>query len=125
MNEFIERFIDVSEKHPHNIAISVNGERTISYRSLAQKASNLSDLLKEQNFSQGKLAAIEIEKSPEYLVSMLAIWMAGGVFVPLDPKLPKARRDVILKSSKPAIIISSDYNIQECSHVHEYAHELA
>ena len=46
-----------------------------------------------------------MEKSLEYFVSLLAVWMTEGGFVLIDPKLPKYRQNQILKATKPICVV--------------------
>ena len=46
-------------------------------------------------------------KSAEYVTALLACWMAGAAFVPVDPGLPAERRRFILRTADPKVLIAA------------------
>lgn len=99
---FLEAFREIVQAYPQNIAILENGERETTYEDLDLRARRLGSRLREAVLADGEgdgLAAvgIYIEKSAEYIVSLLSIWNAGCAFVPLDPNLPDERLEYIVR----------------------------
>ncbi|MFA6301750.1 MAG: amino acid adenylation domain-containing protein [Legionella sp.] len=125
MNEFIYRFDTICQIHPNNTAISVDNEYQISYASLLLKAQQVAQQLKHYQIGPGHLVALNLNKSPEYIIALLGVWMAGAAFMPLDPSLPQARQDYYCEQAKPNLIINSDLN---CTLLHiqtQYDKQLA
>lgn len=125
MNPFTERFCEVVKKYPKNTAIEVDGKQHASYQELLINASTLSEQLKKRGLNAGDLVALSISKSSQYLEGMLAVWMTGGAFVPLDPHLPTLRKDFILDQAKPSFILDSAFQIIKREHTHRYVPFLA
>jgi non-ribosomal peptide synthetase component F len=48
-----------------------------------------------------------MERSLELIVAVLAVMMAGGAYVPMDPSLPETRLQYIAEDTKAKIILSS------------------
>lgn len=106
MLSFWDKFIKIVDTYPDNVSVSENG-KTITYRQLAIKAASLGESLIKKGARTEDLVAIEIEKSTEYIVAMLACWYSGTAFVPLPPSLPQARRDYIARNANIIHNISS------------------
>ncbi|MGF1426413.1 amino acid adenylation domain-containing protein [Kitasatospora sp. LaBMicrA B282] len=62
------------------------GERTVSYRELAEHSAALAARL-----PAGGRIGISTARSPEMIVALLATLRAGSAYVPLDPELPATR----------------------------------
>ncbi len=62
----------------------VNGEeRRITYQELAELSDRFAVCLQEAGLSPGDRVALLMPRVPELYIALLAIWKAGGVFVPL------------------------------------------
>ncbi|MFP2933503.1 non-ribosomal peptide synthetase, partial [Pyxidicoccus sp. 3LG] len=46
------------------------------------------------------------EPTPDFVVGLLGILKAGGVYVPLDPTLPRERGAALLEDARPAVILT-------------------
>ncbi len=98
-SSFIERFLLIAQQNSNATAICENGAVAFSYDELFAAASALARKLKESGVSREEPVGIYIEKSADYVLSLLAIWFAGAAFVPLDAKLPSERLAFILKEA--------------------------
>ena len=49
-----------------------------------------------------------LERTPELLVSLLAVLKAGGAYVPLDPRYPQARLELMLEDSGARVVIGEE-----------------
>jgi amino acid adenylation domain-containing protein len=89
-------------------SIAVVGDYTsLSYLELNKKANQLAHYLRESGVGKNTLVGIYAKRSPEFLISILAIMKAGGAYVPLDPVNPIERIEYMIMDSKVAILISS------------------
>jgi len=125
MNQFIERFNNIVKQYPENIAILVDGKQKITYDQLHQKAQQLALNFKEKSIKKGSLIALSIEKSPEYMIAILATWINHCAFLPLNPQLPISRKEYIIKEAKPTIIINQDFKIETQSFVSNFNPNVA
>jgi amino acid adenylation domain-containing protein len=76
---------------PDALAIDAGGEQ-LSYRELDTRAEALADRLRALGVGPDGVVAIELRRSPELVVAMLAVLKAGGAYLPLDPDYPRERR---------------------------------
>ena len=99
-----ETFLRRAAAEPETLA-AVCGDRHWTNAQLAAYSKNLAGRLIEAGLRPGDLAAICINRSLETLGSILAVMMAGGAYLPLDPRHPKERLETILVDSGAAIIL--------------------
>lgn len=69
----------------------VDGDRSISYRELDERANQVAQALLARSFRRGDRVGLYLEKSIEAVVAVYGTMKAGGVYVPLDPSAPAAR----------------------------------
>lgn len=112
MNEFIKRFTDIVNKHPDHIAILIDGKHKITYFELNQQAQQLALKIKAKNLKKGSLIGLSIDKSPQYIIAILATWMNDCGFLPLNPQLPISRQEYIIKQAQPSLIINQKLELK-------------
>jgi amino acid adenylation domain-containing protein len=95
------------------------GERIITYRELDQQSSRLALALQNDLQIDKKALGILLPRSPEMVITMLAILKAGCHFVPLDPTHPKDRLINIAKDGdlKAVITLTSTRHLVECKSI--------
>ena len=105
MTHVIDRLQQVVAAQPAAIAIACAGEPALTYAELWQRAGAVSAVLRP-----GELVALHVERSPEFVVGMLAAWLAGAAWVPVLPELPEARRQLIVDETQARIaLVASDH----------------
>ncbi len=82
------------------------GEASLSYAELNAQANQLAHLLQSQGVGPGVLVGLYIERSPEMLVSVLAVLKAGGAYVPLDPTFPVERIAFMLADCQAVVLLT-------------------
>jgi amino acid adenylation domain-containing protein len=90
---------------PHNVAISYNNNKLL-YCELNNKANLLAKYIIENKVKKEEFIAIFLERSPEYIISMLGIMKAGAAYIPLDSTNPYERVRHILDDSSARFIIT-------------------
>ncbi|MDJ0756883.1 MAG: amino acid adenylation domain-containing protein [Ardenticatenaceae bacterium] len=75
---------------PDKIAL-IFQDLTLTFRQLNQQANQLAHYLIGAGLKAEDRVGISLPRSPEMIVSLLAIIKAGGVYVPLDPNYPADR----------------------------------
>jgi amino acid adenylation domain-containing protein len=94
------------ERTPDRIA-AVDGEATLTYRELEDRASRLAHRLLRLGVRPGDRVAICVERSVSMLCSILGVLKAGAAYVPLDPAYPQARLEAMLEDSGAAALVAS------------------
>lgn len=89
---FIEEYEKVIEQFGERPAVIEEVHET-SHAILYKEALTLAAAIKSRD---GKLAVLALPKSYEYIKALLAVWMAGKAFTPLDVNMPETRIKCIL-----------------------------
>jgi len=111
-----ELFEQQVEQTPEAVAVSYEGEH-ITYDGLNRRSNQLSHCLRTLNVSPETVVAVAANRAPGFLISMLAIFKAGGSYLPLDPFLPPARLKNALIESKARLVLStkeSTIEVEDC-----------
>ncbi|KAJ0280304.1 NRPS [Colletotrichum noveboracense] len=98
---------------PNNIAIDA-WDGSMTYAELTTVSSALAQQLHELGIGPEKAVPFLFEKSKWAMVSMMAIWKAGGYFVPLDPKSPNQRMQHLVQATSASIILTSSEYTSRC-----------
>ncbi|QUS58939.1 non-ribosomal peptide synthetase [Pseudovibrio brasiliensis] len=100
------RIEQLARSQPTSPAI-LHGETSLSYSDLNHQASLLAMQLRTLGVRKEKLVGVCMERSTDLIVALLAIWKAGGAYLPIDPSLPEARKAFIIEDSAPDVILCS------------------
>jgi amino acid adenylation domain-containing protein/non-ribosomal peptide synthase protein (TIGR01720 family) len=90
---------------PHAIAI-VQGERSVTYGELNQRANRLAHCLIKKGIGPESLVGVAIERSAEMVAAIIAIWKAGAAYLPLDSEYPRARLEHMLNDAAPMLVVT-------------------
>ncbi|GAA1937139.1 amino acid adenylation domain-containing protein [Amycolatopsis minnesotensis] len=78
-----------------------------TYAELDARANRLARYLAAAGAGPETPVAVAMERSPEQVVAIWGVLKAGAALVPLDPALPAARAENILRVSRPALVLTS------------------
>ncbi|MFT6255950.1 MAG: amino acid adenylation domain-containing protein, partial [Cellvibrionaceae bacterium] len=92
-----------------NATALVFEEEQLTYTELNQRANQLAHYLIAQGVKPEDKVGIAVERSVEMVVSLLAVLKSGAAYVPLDPELPQARIEYIIKSSELKLLLSQSH----------------
>jgi amino acid adenylation domain-containing protein len=82
------------------------GDTRLSYSELDRRANQLAHHLRSLGVGPESRVALSVERSPELVIGILGILKAGGVYVPLDPKLPTERLAYMLDVSGASVVLT-------------------
>ncbi|HEV2846615.1 MAG TPA: amino acid adenylation domain-containing protein, partial [Thermoanaerobaculia bacterium] len=103
------RVLDLIEEQvrrtPDAVALSFEGRR-FTYGELDQRASRLAGALAREGVGPGSLVGVCVERSPEMLAGLLAVWKAGAAYVPMDPAYPEDRLSYMLEDAGIALLLA-------------------
>ncbi|HET9387024.1 MAG TPA: amino acid adenylation domain-containing protein, partial [Gemmatimonadales bacterium] len=81
-------------------------DQRLSYAELNARANRLAHHLIALGVGPEVLVAVCLERSPEFVVSLLAILKAGGAYVPLDPAYPQQRLAFMLEDTRAPVLLT-------------------
>jgi len=102
---FTRLFEQQVERTPNAVAVVFNAQ-TVTYRELNARANRFAHYLKRGGIGRGSLAGIQIERSIEMLVAVLAVLKTGAAYVPLDPSFPEMRLEFMKQDAGLELVIT-------------------
>ena len=93
-------------KYPEKTAVWAR-KRTLTYRELDERSTQLAHLLVERGLRKGDRVGMFFPKAVESLVCMFGVLKAGGVYVPLDPQAPADRIGYILGNCGIRVLLTN------------------
>ncbi|WP_407562711.1 amino acid adenylation domain-containing protein [Streptomyces sp. 184] len=91
-------------RSPEAVAL-VAGEESFSYGELADRAGRLARYLVAAGVGPETRVAVLVERSAALVEALLAVSLAGGVFVPVDPDYPAERLAFVARDADPAVVL--------------------
>jgi amino acid adenylation domain-containing protein len=87
---FHELFEKGAGRHPEVVA-AVRGERRWTYRELNARANRLGRALLARGLRREDVVAVVTERTMDWMAAVLAVFKAGGVYLPIEPHFPADR----------------------------------
>lgn len=104
----IDLFRRQAEANPGHIAV-IAGDETVGYRDLRARVDRLAGRLRAaRGIGPGDFVAIHLDRSVDFIVSLLAIQTLGAAYVPLDIDYPADLLDAIVTDSGGKAVITKD-----------------
>lgn len=82
-------------------------QQKISYAELDRCSNRLARYLIERGVGPDVPVGLCLDRSPELIISLLAVLKAGGAYLPLDPAYPAARRQYMIEDARLALVVTS------------------
>ncbi|MDP9122607.1 MAG: amino acid adenylation domain-containing protein, partial [Acidobacteriota bacterium] len=101
------QLIEAQAKRTPDAPAVLSGNDRLTYRELDARADRLAHHLRRQGVTAESRVAIAMDSSIQAMVAILATLKAGAAYVPLDPRHPKDRLEMILASVRPAALITA------------------
>jgi amino acid adenylation domain-containing protein len=90
---------------PDRIAVA-DGTEHLTYRQLNERANGWARALVTQGVTADVIVALYWTRDIDFLTAILAIFKAGGAYLPLDPQTPPARLGQILAQSRTPLLLT-------------------
>ncbi len=99
------RFARLARRHPRRLAVVAGGQR-LSYGALRSSALRLAVDLRRRGVGREVPVAVLLDRSPHYLVAVLAILEVGAAYLPIDPAYPDERIAFMLRDSGAPVLLT-------------------
>ncbi|MFC0436996.1 amino acid adenylation domain-containing protein [Kutzneria buriramensis] len=100
-----ELFEERVRMHPDAIA-AVHGERQWTYRELNARANQLGRALLARGLRREGVVAVVTERNLDWMASVLGIFKAGGVYLPIEPHFPAGRIATALSLAECGLVLT-------------------
>ena len=90
---------------PDTVAV-VFEDQQLTYGELNARANQLAHYLQKLGVTREQVVGIYLERSHQFIISLLAILKAGGTYLPLDPALPKESLVFRLQDARVSVVLS-------------------
>ncbi|APU13104.1 MULTISPECIES: non-ribosomal peptide synthetase [Actinoalloteichus] len=91
----LEQISDIAASDPRRPAVRA-GEGLLDYGEVMSTVTDLRDQLRAQGVGPEDVVATVLPRGGNPIIAMLAIWMAGAAYLPVDVKWPERRRELVL-----------------------------
>jgi long-chain acyl-CoA synthetase len=82
------------------------GGRSVTRAQLRESAQALAAALQGIGLTAGQPVAVQLPNGPEVVAAMFGVWLAGGVYVPLNPRLTDREIRHYIESVRPAAVVA-------------------
>ncbi len=100
-----QQFELLAARFPDAIAATYQGE-SITYATLQRRSNQLAHELLHRGLQPGTKVAVCVPPSVHIIEAILAIFKAGGIYVPLDPTHPPQRLNTLLEDTQPLVLLT-------------------
>lgn len=104
-HRFHELFEQRVRTHPDAVAAECAGRRW-TYRELNARANRIGHALVARGLGREGVVAVTTERTLDWMASVLAIFKAGGVYLPVEPHLPADRIAGVLRRAECAFVLT-------------------
>ncbi|MFD5558807.1 condensation domain-containing protein, partial [Streptomyces sp. NPDC127068] len=107
-------FEEQVRRAPDATALEYGGQ-CISYGELNVRANRLAHWLVGEGVGPERLVALELPRSVDLVVAVLAVQKAGGAYLPVDPAYPRERREFMLRDAAPLLVLDAQSMTRDVS----------
>jgi long-chain acyl-CoA synthetase len=87
------------------LVCTIRGEMTaVEFR---RQANSVASRLRAIGVGAGQAVAVQLESAPDMAAGMFGTWLAGAVFVPVNPRQPGREVTRVLETIRPAAVIDA------------------
>ncbi len=101
----IHQLFETQVENTPDVVALVFGEETLTYSELNEQANQLAHYLQTAGVGVESLVGVCLERSPKFIISILAILKAGGAYLPLDPTYPSERLTFMVEDAGIQVIV--------------------
>ncbi|WP_405776078.1 amino acid adenylation domain-containing protein [Streptomyces sp. NBC_00859] len=108
-------FEQQAARTPHATAIT-HQNTTLTYHQLNTRANQLAHHLLTQGAGPEQLIAHTLPRTPDLIITQLAILKTGAAYLPIDPQYPTPRITYMLNDAQPLLTLTTETLTQNHTH---------
>ena len=105
MNHAVERLLELAARQPDARLLATRG-RTYTYAQFVARAAGVLAALRDAGFARGDRVAALLEEYDAFFATTFAVWMGGGVVIPLNTSLPQSDIEWLIAKSGPRFVVT-------------------
>ncbi|MFJ4570444.1 amino acid adenylation domain-containing protein [Streptomyces sp. NPDC088846] len=102
---------------PGATAVSYGDER-LTYAETDERANRLAHHLRALGAGPESVVGVLLDRGPDLIVSLLAVWKAGAAYLPLDPGQPPARTGRMLAAAGVRLLVTQNVHAAQLTDAH-------
>jgi amino acid adenylation domain-containing protein len=102
----VDRLVAEQAARTPDAVAAVHGAASLTYAQLDERANRLAHHLRSLGVGRGVIVAVYAERSLDLVAAVLAIFKAGGAYLPLDTTYPGERLAFILDDARAAVLVT-------------------
>ena len=102
----LDFFEERAARFPDEPALLFGGA-SLTYRELNNRAGALARQLSAKGAQRGSVVALMLHRSFEMMIGIIAIWKAGGAYLPIDPDYPDDRISYMMKDGGVNLLLTT------------------
>ncbi|MFZ3494400.1 non-ribosomal peptide synthetase [Streptomyces sp. 5.8] len=106
--DLLARFREAVTAHPGRTAVTTPAGVSLTFAELDARARVLASALAGAGVRPGAAVGISLERGPELVCALLAVWRAGAAYVPLDPAHPGERLDYMVEDAGISVVVAAE-----------------
>jgi acyl-CoA synthetase (AMP-forming)/AMP-acid ligase II len=83
-------------------------DRTVTAGEARAGAAAYAEQLRSLGVGAGQPVAVQLPNGPELVMALFGVWLAGAVFVPVNPRSPKAEVDRVVEGVEPVAFVTEN-----------------
>ncbi|MFI5958877.1 amino acid adenylation domain-containing protein [Cryptosporangium sp. NPDC051539] len=103
----LDRVLAQAQRSPDAVAVRA-GSTVLTYRELVERAERLADRLAALGAAPGRVVAVAVPRSAEYVIAVLGVVLAGAAYLPIDPDQPADRVELLLGDAGADLVVVAD-----------------
>jgi len=101
-------FEQQAAQKPHAPAL-IFEDQALTFSEINSRANQLARYLLSRGLEPEARVGVMLPRTPDALVALLAIFKAGGCYLPLDPEYPAERRAFMLDDAGASLVITEEF----------------
>ncbi|MGH3799699.1 MAG: amino acid adenylation domain-containing protein, partial [Pseudonocardiaceae bacterium] len=85
---------------------------TLTYTQLNKSANRLAHALVARGVGPEQIVALALPRSPDMIISILAVLKTGAAYLPVDPDYPPVRISCLLHDAQPALVLTNTQTVE-------------